>query len=112
MIHLAIRFGFALLIVDLLAFFLTNCNQTFNPQFIKQSRNELPDESCRKCGGNLIDCSLCAQCKGVIGMICVSCGTRTMEQFHDSCLYLVEQIQTTTDRNQNGYLFQKIISLT
>jgi len=45
-------------------------------------------------------------------MICVSCGTRTMEQFHDSCLYLVEQIQTTADRNQNGYLFQKIISLT
>ena len=54
----------------------------------------MPDESCRSCGGNLINCSLCAECKGVIGMICVGCGTRTQEQFHDSCLYSVEPFQT------------------
>jgi len=40
-------------------------------------------------------------------MICALCGTRTMEQFHDSCLYLVEKIQTTTDHNQNGCLLQR-----
>ncbi len=39
-------------------------------------------------------------------MICVKCGTKTMEQFHDSCMYLVEKIQTTTDLNQNGFLLQ------
>ena len=71
----------------------------------------MPDESCRNCGGNLINCSLCAECKGVIGMICVSCGTRTMEQFHDSCLYSVEQIQTTQTLIENTDFVQQMVAI-
>lgn len=72
----------------------------------------MPDESCRNCGGNLINCSLCAQCKGVIGMICVICGARSLEQFHDSCLYMVEDFQRKSDLNKNEEFLPKIISIT
>jgi len=71
----------------------------------------MPDESCRNCGGNLINCSLCAECRGVIGMICATCGTRTLEQFHDSCLYLVEQIQTTKTLIENTDFVPKIVAI-
>ena len=72
----------------------------------------MPDESCRSCGGNLINYSLCAQCKEVIGVICVTCGTRASEQFHDSCLYMVEDFQTKSDLNQNEEIPREIIPLT
>ena len=55
---------------------------------------KLPDESCRHCGGTLRDCTQCAECKGVISMICNICGTRTIEQFHNTCMYHIETIQT------------------
>lgn len=42
--------------------------------------------SCRNCGGILIDYSKCAQCNKTIQLICVSCGTRTNEQFHSFCV--------------------------
>ncbi len=71
----------------------------------------MPDESCRNCGGNLINCSLCAECRGVIGMICATCGTRTLEQFHDSCLYLVEQIQTTQTLSEYTDFVPKIAAI-
>ena len=71
----------------------------------------MPDESCRKCGGNLINCTLCAQCKGVMGMICVFCGTRTQEQFHDSCLYAVEKIQTTQSLSEQAEIVPKIVAI-
>ena len=58
---------------------------------------KLPDESCRTCGGVLIKCTLCAECRKVISMICAHCGSRTQEQFHDYCLYQVESIQTTSE---------------
>ncbi len=57
----------------------------------------MPDESCRTCGGTLIDCTLCAECREVISMICKHCANRTLEQFHGSCMYQVENIQTTTE---------------
>lgn len=72
----------------------------------------MPDESCRNCGGNLINCSLCAQCKEVIGMICDTCGTRTMEHFHDSCLYMVEDFQRKSDLDENSEFSTKMISIT
>ncbi|MCZ6584141.1 MAG: hypothetical protein O6746_04470 [Thaumarchaeota archaeon] len=56
----------------------------------------MPDESCRACGGNLINCTLCAQCKKVTSMICKKCGSRTLEQFHGVCMYEVDVIQTKT----------------
>jgi len=69
------------------------------------------DESCRNCGGSLTNCSLCAQCKEVIGMICVSCGTRALERFHDSCLYMVEDFQTKSSLIENGEYSSKIVSI-
>ncbi|CAD6515050.1 hypothetical protein NMT12_20140 [metagenome] len=49
----------------------------------------MPDESCRKCGGMLIDYCKCTQCNKTIKMICVSCGNRTAEQFHSLCTYKI-----------------------
>jgi len=57
----------------------------------------MPDESCRTCGGTLINCTLCAECKEVTGMICKKCGSRTLEQFHGFCMYQVENIQTKSE---------------
>ncbi|NIM25515.1 MAG: hypothetical protein GTN97_06755 [Nitrosopumilaceae archaeon] len=46
----------------------------------------MPDESCRGCGGILLDFSQCAECKQIISLICKSCHRKTMEQFHSRCL--------------------------
>ncbi|MEM2160030.1 MAG: hypothetical protein QXN55_03645 [Candidatus Nitrosotenuis sp.] len=45
----------------------------------------MPDESCRKCGGPLKKCTICAECRGAVAFICVHCGTRTIEQVHALC---------------------------
>lgn len=55
----------------------------------------MPDESCRTCGGVLISCSICPECRKVIQRICRSCRSKTMEQFHERCLY----IESITSRN-------------
>ena len=55
----------------------------------------MPDESCRKCGGGLIKCTQCAECKETISMICQNCGARTMEQFHDYCMFRVNNVPHT-----------------
>ena len=56
----------------------------------------MPDESCRKCGGVLVKCTQCAQCKETISMICQNCGARTMEQFHDYCVFGVSNIHESS----------------
>ncbi|HUU48846.1 MAG TPA: hypothetical protein VMW55_08700 [Nitrosopumilaceae archaeon] len=43
----------------------------------------MPDESCRKCGGMLLDYSLCGKCRTSIRFICRICGTLSMERFHE-----------------------------
>ena len=58
----------------------------------------MPDESCRTCGGILIKCSLCAQCKKLIQQMCQKCGVKTEEQFHNDCFYAIESIQMTSPR--------------
>ncbi|HEX9846399.1 MAG TPA: hypothetical protein VGA92_08070 [Candidatus Nitrosotenuis sp.] len=45
----------------------------------------MPDESCRNCGGELKKCTVCAECRDAVSMICVQCGTRTAEQVHALC---------------------------
>lgn len=47
----------------------------------------MPDESCRNCGGILIEYTKCAQCNKTIQLICSSCGARTIEQFHSLCVF-------------------------
>ena len=46
---------------------------------------EMPDESCRKCGGILAECSNCARCKSPNQYICIKCGLITFQQFHYEC---------------------------
>jgi len=53
----------------------------------------MPDESCRTCGGALVNCSLCPGCRKMKQRICNICGFKTEEQFHPNCLY-VESLQT------------------
>ena len=55
----------------------------------------MPDESCRTCGGVLISCSMCPECRKITQRICRICGSKTAEQFHERCLYL----ESITSRN-------------
>ena len=55
----------------------------------------MPDESCRTCGGVLISCSMCPECRKITQRICRICGSKTAEQFHERCLY----IESITSRN-------------
>jgi len=54
----------------------------------------MPDESCRRCGGNLESHASCYQCNDSIQNICKICGTKTEEKFHAKCFYGVEFFQT------------------
>lgn len=45
----------------------------------------MPDESCRNCGGKLTRCTICAECRSAVSMICTECGHRTAEQVHALC---------------------------
>jgi RecJ-like exonuclease len=47
--------------------------------------NKMPDESCRNCGGQLKKCTICAECRGTVSLVCIQCGTRTKEQIHALC---------------------------
>ena len=62
----------------------------------------MPDESCRTCGGSLVNCSLCPSCKKAMQKICNICGSKTKEQVHSSCLY-VESYQTRNGMKINVF---------
>ncbi len=63
----------------------------------------MPDESCRKCGGSLVKCTQCAECKETISLICQNCGSRTMEQFHDYCMFGASNVRIyDLKSNQEG----------
>ena len=49
----------------------------------------MPDESCRTCGGTLVNCSLCPSCRKMTQRICNMCGFKTKEQIHSECLHVV-----------------------
>ena len=53
----------------------------------------MPDESCRKCGGTLKRCSLCAECRQATQHICVKCGSLTLDNLHTSCFYVIESVR-------------------
>lgn len=48
----------------------------------------MPDESCRTCGGELVRCALCAECRKDIQKICLACNQKTVEAIHTQCLHL------------------------
>jgi hypothetical protein len=53
----------------------------------------LPDESCRKCGGVLIEYSICAKCKSSNQFICRTCGMLTLQQYHTLCFNEAKPIE-------------------
>lgn len=57
----------------------------------------MPDESCRACGGELVKCTICAECRKVTQRICRLCRIRTREQLHIQCI----DIQTVSDYGQS-----------
>ncbi|MGI0026944.1 MAG: hypothetical protein ACREAD_03805 [Nitrosopumilaceae archaeon] len=66
----------------------------------------MPDESCRTCGGTLVNCSLCPNCRKMTQRICNICGFKTKEQTHSNCLY-VESFPT-----RNGMKLDLIAPMT
>ena len=56
----------------------------FKPNFV------MPDESCRKCGGLLLDYAVCAKCRATIQFICRICGTKTLEKIHEPICFRIE----------------------
>lgn len=59
----------------------------------------MPDESCRKCGGMLLDYSICAKCMASIQYICRICGKRTLEQTHDSICFRKDELDAPKVRH-------------
>jgi hypothetical protein len=43
----------------------------------------MPDESCRSCGGMLLEYLICADCREVVQFVCRICSQKTVERFHD-----------------------------
>ena len=54
---------------------------------------EVPDESCRKCGGLLLEHSICAKCRGPNQFICRICGKITLQQHHSNCFNEITQTE-------------------
>lgn len=54
-------------------------------QIIQNIFKIMPDESCRKCGGHLLDYCRCCKCSMVIQFICRICGSVTTPRFHYGC---------------------------
>ena len=52
----------------------------------------MPDESCRRCGGLLLNYAMCAKCKAKIQQICRICGAKTLEQVHDQICFREDEI--------------------
>ena len=50
----------------------------------------MPDGSCRTCGGELVKCSLCVECRKVVQKICKICKFTTERELHHECLNLEE----------------------
>lgn len=51
----------------------------------------MPDESCRKCGGLLLDYLLCANCKAATKFMCRICGSKTLERIHDNLCFRIDE---------------------
>ncbi|WP_268542154.1 hypothetical protein [Candidatus Nitrosotenuis cloacae] len=69
----------------------------------------MPDESCRNCGGKLSKCTICAECRNAVSMICVECGTRTQEQVHALCFMAVIPKIEEADAAPSGIFAKQIL---
>ncbi|HET8719605.1 MAG TPA: hypothetical protein VFM64_01250 [Candidatus Nitrosotenuis sp.] len=68
----------------------------------------MPDESCRNCGGKLKRCTVCAECRSPVSMICADCNTRTVEQVHALCF--IPEIPQIEDLGQNEAFSKQAIA--
>lgn len=50
----------------------------------------MPDESCRKCGGSLLEYTTCAKCKAAVQFICRVCAHKTIERVHDNLCFRID----------------------
>lgn len=46
----------------------------------------MPDESCRRCGGSLIDYARCIECKRILLRMCKKCCKVVHNSDHKNCL--------------------------
>ena len=53
----------------------------------------MPDESCRKCGGLLLEFTKCAKCKATVQFICRICSHKTIERIHDNLCFKIDVIE-------------------
>ncbi len=51
----------------------------------------MPDDSCRNCGGLLLNYSLCGKCKAPLQFICRICATKTIERFHEGFCFRLDE---------------------
>ena len=50
----------------------------------------MPDESCRICGGLLLNGLRCENCNGIIQYACIKCANKTQKQYHDGyCINII-----------------------
>ena len=60
----------------------------------------MPDESCRRCGGTLTKYSLCAVCKQAMQHICVQCDSKSEVMLHQCHVHLdIYQIRNSMIEN-------------
>ena len=67
----------------------------------------MPDETCRKCGGSLLDYMLCAKCKDATQFMCQICGTTALERSHDYFCFRIDE--GTPSQNEH---FQNLLENT
>lgn len=56
----------------------------------------MPDESCRRCGGLLLDLLVCAQCRTTTQFICRICTNVTLPRYNEQVCFKSK----TIDQNQ------------
>ena len=52
----------------------------------------MPDDSCRGCGGLLLEYLICANCREIIQFICRMCGKKTLQRFHEGFCFVPKNL--------------------
>ena len=52
----------------------------------------MPDESCRRCGGLLLDFLVCGKCRAPTQFICRICAHKTVPRFHEQICFRLDDI--------------------
>ena len=53
----------------------------------------MPDESCRKCGGLLLEYYICGDCKEPTQLFCRICAQKTIQRYHDGYCFKVNELK-------------------